>query len=124
MIDISDGLTADLAHLCAQSHVGARLDLADIPVAAGVGAIAQACGTDGLALALHGGEDYELLFTVPEASGEEALARVRATGTPATVIGRVTASTAGLRARDAQGTEGPLERRGWDHLRDATASRS
>ncbi|MGQ0763081.1 MAG: thiamine-phosphate kinase [Acidobacteriota bacterium] len=64
MIDISDGLSSDLHHLCAQSNVGATIDAASLPLDEHV---VQLCGRralDPLALALHGGEDFELLFTV------------------------------------------------------------
>ena len=64
MIDISDGLSSDLHHLCAESNVGATIDAASLPLDEQV---IQLCGRralDPLALALHGGEDFELLFTV------------------------------------------------------------
>ncbi|HEX6187890.1 MAG TPA: thiamine-phosphate kinase [Pyrinomonadaceae bacterium] len=64
MIDISDGLSSDLHHLCAQSNVGATIDAASLPLNEHA---VQLCGRralDPLALALHGGEDFELLFTV------------------------------------------------------------
>ena len=64
MIDISDGLSSDLHHLCAESNVGATIDAASLPLDENV---VQLCGRralDPLALALHGGEDFELLFTV------------------------------------------------------------
>ena len=61
MIDTSDGLSTDLAHMCEESDVGAELDAALIPRAS-VGRPAREVDLD---LALHGGEDYELLFTVP-----------------------------------------------------------
>ena len=64
MIDISDGLSSDLHHLCAESNVGATIDAASLPLDEHV---VQLCGRralDPLALALHGGEDFELLFTV------------------------------------------------------------
>lgn len=62
MIDISDGLSSDLAHISEASAVGATIDLEQIPVDP---AIAGALGIDGLSFALHGGEDFELLLTVP-----------------------------------------------------------
>lgn len=62
MIDISDGLSADLGHICEASSVGAELEQEQIPVDP---AIAGALDIDGLGFALHGGEDFELLFTVP-----------------------------------------------------------
>ena len=64
MIDISDGLSSDLHHLCAESNVGATIDAALLPLDENV---VQLCGRralDPLELALHGGEDFELLFTV------------------------------------------------------------
>ena len=64
MIDISDGLSSDLAHLCEESNVGALIDSASVPIDRDV---IQLCGRralDPLMLALHGGEDFELLFTV------------------------------------------------------------
>ena len=62
MMDLSDGLSTDLNRLCAASLVGARLELARIPVIGGLGD--QIKGLSLLNLALHGGDDYELLFTV------------------------------------------------------------
>ena len=64
MIDISDGLSSDLTHLCEESNVGALIDSAALPID---GDVIQLCGRralDPLMLALHGGEDFELLFTV------------------------------------------------------------
>lgn len=95
MIDISDGLCGDLGHICTESGVGARLLSAAIPVDSAVSnavkrSFLTSDGDDpiGLAYALKGGEDFELLFTVtPEAKQrvESAL-----TGTPFTVIGEIT----------------------------------
>ncbi|MBA3768236.1 MAG: thiamine-phosphate kinase, partial [Acidobacteria bacterium] len=64
MIDLSDGLSSDLAHLCEESGVGARLEVARIPVDPSVASICGRRSLDPLMLALHGGEDFELLFTV------------------------------------------------------------
>jgi thiamine-monophosphate kinase len=64
MIDLSDGLSSDLHHLCNESNVGASIDAASLPLN---DEVKQLCGRralDPLALALHGGEDFELLFTV------------------------------------------------------------
>ena len=88
MIDISDGLSSDLAHLCRASRVGAVVEAGRVPVAP---AVVHLCGRralDPLLLALHGGEDFELLFTVrPRDLGR--LPR-RVGGVPATYIGDVT----------------------------------
>jgi thiamine-monophosphate kinase len=64
MIDISDGLSSDLNHVCGESSVGAIIDAASIPVDKEVSKLCGRRALDPLALALHGGEDFELLFTV------------------------------------------------------------
>ena len=64
MIDISDGLSSDLKHLCDESNVGALIQSADLPLNQEVVRICGRRALDPLALALHGGEDFELLFTV------------------------------------------------------------
>jgi thiamine-monophosphate kinase len=65
MIDLSDGLGGDAAHLAAASGVGLRIEAAALPLADGVAAVATAAGRDPLELAANGGEDYELLAAVP-----------------------------------------------------------
>jgi thiamine-monophosphate kinase len=116
MLDISDGLAADLAHLCAASDCGVLLDAAAIPVSPVARAIADAYDRDALDLALHGGEDYELLFATAPDSVEAMRDAVARCGSTAQVIGTLTARDAGLRIRWPDGTIGPLEARGWDHL--------
>src|SRR5262249_37497363 len=64
LLDVSDGLTADLGHLCAASNVGAELDAGAIPVDPAALVVADALGLDALRLALEGGEEYELVFAV------------------------------------------------------------
>src|SRR6266850_2024183 len=64
MIDISDGLSSDLSHLCSESSVGALIQSAQIPIDKDVIKLCGRRALDPLALALHGGEDFELLFTV------------------------------------------------------------
>ena len=63
MIDISDGLTADLGHICDASSVGALLDLVAIPIDENLSVLSLS-DDDRLSLAMGGGEDFELLFTV------------------------------------------------------------
>ncbi|MFM9139023.1 MAG: AIR synthase-related protein, partial [Solirubrobacterales bacterium] len=65
LIDISDGLATDAAHVCRASGVGAVIELDALPVAAGVAEVAAALGGDPLELAATGGEDFELLAAVP-----------------------------------------------------------
>ena len=116
MLDISDGLAGDLGHICERSHVGALVDAAALPVDNATRGVALALGEDAGALALAGGDDYELLFT----ARPEDVARVRAAalaaGSPATVIGAITPPEEGLRVRAPDGAIRPLAARGWDHL--------
>ncbi len=108
MIDLSDGLSTDLAHICDESHVGAELTEALIPRAR-VGKPAREVD---LALALHGGEDYELLFTVPP--GKRMPAQIA--GVPLTQIGRITRSRRLLIA-NPKNIAHELVPRGWEHFR-------
>jgi thiamine-monophosphate kinase len=64
MIDISDGLSSDLAHLCEESRAGALIDSSALPIDRDVSLLCGRRALDPLMLALHGGEDFELLFTV------------------------------------------------------------
>ena len=107
-IDLSDGLSTDLNHLCEESGVAAELFAAALPL--GHGAT--------LGMALHGGEDYELLFTAPD----EAKIPRRIAGVPITAIGRVvkmrqggTRVTLKHQAGSSLGSE-PLEPHGWEHF--------
>ncbi len=99
MIDVSDGLSTDLAHICEESGVGAEIDASAIPT-----------GVD-LPLTLHGGEDYELLFTAPANKRIPAnLAGVRVTP-----VGYITRSKRIL-ITDAGG-KSRLEAKGWEHFK-------
>ena len=112
-IDLSDGLSTDLAHLCAASGVTAEIDSALLPIHAAATPPA-ATPSASLAQALHGGEDYELLFTAPPS------ARVprRIAGVPVTQIGRISRARAGrppVTLLTASGSQ-PLAPRGWQHF--------
>lgn len=88
MIDLSDGLSSDIAHLCRESRTGALLEAARLPLNPAVERICGRRALDPLALALHGGEDFELLFTVNPRDLRRLPRRVD--GVPATYIGDVT----------------------------------
>ncbi len=111
-IDISDGLIADLNHICHKSCVGARIEIDRVPVAA---AVKANFGARALELALSGGEDYELLFT---ASGE-IIEQVKAsTSCPITVIGEITADGEnGVNLLDGHGRPVRLTKTGWEHFK-------
>lgn len=115
MIDLSDGLLADLGHILEASGVGAEVEEETLPLSP---ALARALATDPslLELALGGGEDYELLFTVP-AGREEALAAAAAAATtPVSRVGRIVAPEQGLTLRDRLGRQQPLGQRGFNHF--------
>ncbi len=108
MIDVSDGLSTDLEHVCEESGVGAEIEVAAIPCAR-VGRPARLVGFD---LALHGGEDYELLFT----SAKKIPAKVA--GVQVTRIGRITRRRGMVRVED--GRRQGLSAHGWEHFRGNT----
>jgi len=88
LIDISDGLGQDAAHVCRASGVRAVLAWDRLPLAAGVAEAADSLGADPVALACGGGEDYALLAAVPAERAEEAAAAAaRTQGVPAAVVG-------------------------------------
>lgn len=105
-IDISDGLLADLGHLLKQSDMGATLQLGALPLADGV-------SRSNIELALAGGDDYELLFSLPAECDLTALAEVA--GCAVSVIGEIQ-SSAGLRCIDVDGSPYNQSHRGWQHF--------
>jgi len=110
-IDISDGLVADLGHICEMSHTGARIEIDHVPVAP---AVRANFGERALELALSGGEDYELLFTASTEVIDEVAAAVSC---PVTVIGEITAGeAAGVTLVDAIGNPVSLTKAGWEHF--------
>ncbi len=115
MMDVSDGLSTDLARLCRASGVRARLD-ADSRQWPGVRvppALARRFPAlrDPLRLALHGGDDYELLFTAPARLARRIPRAFR--GVRLTPIGRILQGR-GVEVRDAAGRSRPLPEQGWD----------
>ena len=111
MIDVSDGLSSDLAHLCRESHVGANIGAARIPVEPLLAG--AAIDAEPLSLALHGGEDFELLFTVPPRRAAHLPAQLG--GVPATRIGEVVGEGDGIRMV-VGGRSRPLRPRGFTHF--------
>lgn len=113
MIDLSDGLSSDLRRLCSASGVGAYIESSHVPLAQG-SAQARKLGMHPLRLALHGGDDYELLFTVPPRKKRLVPRAFR--GLPLTPIGVITAEKQ-IFVVDEQGRKQPLAPGGWDPFR-------
>ena len=113
MIDISDGLSSDLNHLCDESKVGAVIDAARLPIDHVVKEICGRRALDPLMLALHGGEDFELLFTVKPENAVRLPARVD--GVSITRIGEIRDAAEGVQIAEGSRTW-ELKPGGWEHF--------
>lgn len=111
MIDVSDGLAQDLGHICAASRVGAVIRSADLPLSS---AYRRVLGRSDV-LALRGGEDYELLCTVPERNVKQLERNQARLGCPITCIGEITTGRR-VRLLGPSGTTGTLDSSGYDHF--------
>jgi thiamine-monophosphate kinase len=111
-MDLSDGLSTDLSRLCAASGVGARLWAAKVPGPNLPEAL------ESLQLALHGGEDYQLLFTVPQRKASRLPLRFQ--GQPLYHLGEIEASK-GIKLVMPEGKVHTLEPAGWDYFRSSLA---
>ncbi len=108
MIDVSDGLSTDLAHICEESGVGAEIEASAIPP----GRIGKLAREVELRFALHGGDDYELLFTASSSNRIPSAI----TGVPITEIGRITRRKE-IILRERNGKQAPLKPQGWEHFK-------
>ena len=108
MIDISDGLSSELMHICKQSGVGCRIYEERIPIDYQTAIMAEELNLNVITCALNGGEDFELLFTVPIADHEKvaAMKDVR-------VIGHIVSDNMGLALITRDGVEMELKAQGW-----------
>lgn len=112
-IDLSDGLLADLGHICAASGVGAELEAAALPLSPQLRALLPAAVAQELALA--GGDDYELCCCVPPAQVDAALRALQEAGSAGCVIGRIVTGE-GVRVRGADGHWLTPPARGYEHF--------
>jgi thiamine-monophosphate kinase len=114
-MDVSDGLAGDLAKLCAVSGVSAVIDVASIPLSPVAGAL-LARGVVNVESLVSGGDDYEVLCTVPQDLCQPFSHAAAEAGIAVTTIGAVVAGTAIPRWLDAHGREIALERRSYSHF--------
>jgi thiamine-monophosphate kinase len=114
MLDLSDGLGSDLRHLCKACRVGARLHTDWLPISDDARQAAKTLSADPTRWALFGGEDYELLFTVPPERFSEVPATLGPFGVVATIVGEITPRR--VTAVDAAGREVPLRPEGFAHF--------
>jgi thiamine-monophosphate kinase len=114
-MDVSDGLAGDLAKLCAASGVSAVIDAASVPLSdAARGLMEQ--GQTGLETAVSGGDDYEILCTIPEDRFEAFARAARGVGVAVTPIGAVVAGKTAPKWLDAEGKEIALSRLSYSHF--------
>lgn len=113
MIDVSDGLSSELMHICKASDVGCRIYEDRIPIDYQTAVMSEELGMNLVTAALNGGEDYELLFTVP-LTEHEKVSKIFGVK----VIGYITGSGLGCALITRDGSELPLRAQGWNPLKD------
>lgn len=111
MMDISDGLSSELLHICSQSGTGCRVYEDRIPIDYQTALMAEELGLNLVTAALNGGEDYELLFTIP-LHAHDAITKVPGVK----VIGHITRQDLGCALITRDGNETPLRAQGWNPL--------
>lgn len=114
MIDISDGLSTDLSHVLEESHCGAIIHERAVPIAECAAALSAESSSNAITLALHGGEEYELLFTVKPEDAARVEQLSRSLGLAVTAIGEIV-NAGGLRL-ERDGTLEPLRPSGYEHF--------
>jgi thiamine-monophosphate kinase len=114
-MDVSDGLAGDLAKLCLASGVSAVIELAAIPLSKAASA-ALAAGAVNMGEIVSGGDDYEVLCTIPQGTLQEFLRVAEASGVAASRIGAIVADPSAPKFLDAEGKELPLARTSYSHF--------
>ena len=119
MIDISDGLSSEVHHICRESGVGARLFAVQVPIFPDAKQVASRQVRSTLDYALNGGEDFELLFTLSPMDVERLRAHLLSnTGTRVTIIGEIVESEKGVVIVGEDGRERELTSLGYQHFLD------
>jgi thiamine-monophosphate kinase len=111
MIDISDGLSSEIIHLCKQSHVGCDIHESKIPLDPQVISVCEEFNIDSTTVALNGGEDYELLFTISQADYPKIKANPNLS-----VIGYIKEEKEGLHLVTRAETKIPIKAQGWKNF--------
>jgi thiamine-monophosphate kinase len=115
-MDISDGLSGDLRHICEESHVGAEIDLSTLPLSPACRAYATSRKLDPVNLALTGGEDYELLFTVSPRQRARLERTAIKQGFSLTCIGTIHPFRFGMQALSSRGQRRRLINTSYEHF--------
>ncbi len=115
-MDVSDGVSRDLGRLCAASHVGAEVRADRLPLLPSTSRAARMLDRDPIEAALHGGEEYELLFTARPSDERRVAALGKRLGLQVTAIGRMRSRRAGVTVIGTDGKRSPLVPRGWEHF--------
>jgi thiamine-monophosphate kinase len=118
LLDVSDGLSGDLGHICERSKVGARVDVAALPLSQAARHLAARAEKEPEQWALHGGEDYELLFTVSPGHEQAVIDAVQQEmGTQVSAIGSIVTAREGMKLLYPDGHQEQLHIQSWDHLK-------
>lgn len=124
MIDISDGLASEARHIAVESGVGVAIHESDIPLSPAAVEVARRLGADPIEMALGGGEEFELMVTIPRSELERTVEHIPAvTGTKATAVGEIIEASAGVCIVRAGGAVEPLTKSGYEHLATSGAGR-
>jgi len=115
-VDVSDGLSGDLRHICEESRVGADINLSALPLSPACRAYAKSTGQNPVTLALAGGEDYELLFTVASRHRRHFERLAAAQHIPFTRIGIIRPARSGIHSLAPDGKRKPLPITSYEHF--------
>jgi thiamine-monophosphate kinase len=119
-IDVSDGLSSDLIHLCESNDLGCEIHAHALPLARGVRAFCRQRHLDPVEWALHSGEDYALVLAIPRRRIAAACRAIQGTGVHAAIIGRFTRERGSYRIIESTSRSRAFRRGGWDHLKKSS----
>lgn len=122
-IDLSDGLSGDVRHICRQSRVGVEIEETALPLSQPLKRYAETKGVQAADLALQGGEDYELLLTVPPSKVRLLERTARRLRCPLTRIGRICPKRVGIVLKDRDGMIRPLPPFSYEHFHNSDINR-